>query len=47
LQLGGADDLVDGLILSKVDRIDVVLGRRRRQLRRQSLVRMLDELVQP
>ena len=47
LQLGGADDLVDGLILSKVDRIEVVLGRRRRQLRRQSLARMLDDLVQP
>ena len=45
LQLGGADALVDGLILSKADRIEVVLGRRRRQLQRQSLARMLDELV--
>ena len=46
LQLGGADALVDGLILSKSERIEVVLGRQRRQLRRQGLARMLDELLQ-
>ena len=47
LQLGSADALVDGLILSKADRIEVVLGQRRRLLRRQPLTRMLNDLLQP
>jgi hypothetical protein len=46
LQLGSADALVDGLILSKADRIEVLLGQRRRLLRRQPVARMLQELLQ-
>jgi hypothetical protein len=38
--------LVDGLILSKADRIEVLLGQRRRLLRRQPVARMLQELLQ-
>ena len=44
LQLGAADQLVDGLIASKADSIAVVLGQRRRQLRRQRLAAMVDAL---
>ncbi|MEB3235647.1 MAG: ATP-dependent helicase, partial [Cyanobacteriota bacterium] len=45
LQLGAADQLVDGLIASKADRIAVVLGAQRRELRRQRLAAMVDELL--
>ena len=46
LQLGFPDDLVDALVLSKADRIEVVLGRRRRTLQREPVVRMLLRLLQ-
>lgn len=46
LQLGFPDDLVDALVLSKADRIEVVLGRRRRTLQREPVVRMLRRLLQ-
>jgi SNF2 family DNA or RNA helicase len=46
LQLGSADALIDGLILSKADRIELVLSGKRRQLQRQPLARMLNELLQ-
>jgi SNF2 family DNA or RNA helicase len=44
LQLGAADQLVDGLIASKAERIAVVLHRRQQLLRRQRLAAMVDEL---
>ncbi len=44
LQLGVADQLVDGLIASKAERIAVVLGGQQRQLRRQRLAAMVDAL---
>jgi len=37
---------VDALVLSKADRIEVVLGRRRRTLQREPVVRMLRRLLQ-
>jgi hypothetical protein len=46
LQLGNADALIDGLILSKADRIELVLAGKYRQLQRQPLARMLNELLQ-
>lgn len=46
LQLGNADALIDGLILSKADRIELVLAGKHRQLQRQPLARMLNELLQ-
>ena len=45
LQLGGADQLVDGLIASKAERIAVVMGSRERLLRRQRLAAMVEELL--
>ena len=45
LQLGVADQLVDGLIASKAERIAVVLEHRERQLRRQRLAAMVEELL--
>jgi len=45
LQLGVADQLVDGLIASKAERIAVVLGSHERLLRRQRLAAMVDELL--
>ena len=45
LQLGVADQLVDALIASKADRIAVVLEHRERQLRRQRLAAMVEELL--
>ena len=45
LQLGVADQLVDGLIASKAERIALVLHRREQQLRRQSLGAMVDDLL--
>jgi hypothetical protein len=46
LQLGSADALIDALILSKADRIEVVLAGRRRLLQRQPLAKMLNEILQ-
>ena len=45
LQLGVADQLVDGLIASKAERIDVLLQRRATALRRQALPRMVRQLL--
>ena len=45
LQLGVADQLVDGLIASKAERIAVVMEQRERQLRRQRLAAMVEELL--
>ena len=45
LQLGVADQLVDGLIASKADRIAVVLQQRERLIRRQRLAAMVEELL--
>jgi hypothetical protein len=45
LQLGVVDQLVDGLIASKAERIELVLGARRRQLRRRPLPEMVRELL--
>ena len=45
LQLGVADQLVDGLIANKAERIALVLHRREQQLRRQSLGAMVDDLL--
>ncbi|MEB3173337.1 MAG: DEAD/DEAH box helicase [Cyanobacteriota bacterium] len=44
LQLGMADQLVDGLIASKAERIAVVLGNRERLLKRQRLAAMVNDL---
>lgn len=44
LQLGVADQLVDSLIESKAERIELVLQGRTRQLRRQRLAAMVDQL---
>ncbi|CAK6687038.1 DEAD/DEAH box helicase [Synechococcus sp. CBW1107] len=45
LQLGVADQLVDGLIDSKAERIALLLENRQRQLRRQALPAMVRELI--
>jgi SNF2 family DNA or RNA helicase len=45
LQLGVVDQLVDGLIASKAERIELVLGTRRRQLQRRQLPAMVRELL--
>ena len=44
LQLGVADHLVDSLIASKAERIELVLQGRTRQVRRQRLAAMVDQL---
>ncbi|MBE9154776.1 DEAD/DEAH box helicase [Cyanobium sp. LEGE 06113] len=46
LQLGVADQLVDGLIASKAERIAVLLGRGQQELRRRDLVAMVRDLMQ-
>ena len=46
LQLGPADQLVDGLVASKAERIDVLLGPRRIALERQSLPAMVRSCLQ-
>ncbi|MFM9110698.1 MAG: SNF2-related protein [Prochlorococcaceae cyanobacterium] len=46
LQLGLADQLVDGLISSKAERIELVLQGRRQRLARRSLPRMLRQLLE-
>ena len=46
LQLGAADALVDGLLASKAERIEVLLGPRRLALRRQSLPAMVRDCLQ-
>jgi SNF2 family DNA or RNA helicase len=45
LQLGVADQLVDALIESKAERIELVLGNRRRSLERQRLPAMVRDLL--
>jgi hypothetical protein len=44
LQLGVADQLVDSLIESKAERIELVLQGRTQHLRRQRLAAMVDQL---
>ena len=46
LQLGAADQLVDGLLASKAERIEVLLGPRRLTLQRQSLPAMVRDCLQ-
>jgi hypothetical protein len=46
LQLGVADQLVDGLIASKAERIALLLQRRSTQLARRSLPLMVRELME-
>ncbi|MDG2192719.1 MAG: ATP-dependent helicase, partial [Synechococcus sp. cluster2_bin.209] len=46
LQLGPADQLVDGLLASKAERIEVLLGPRRRSVERQSLPAMVRACLQ-
>jgi len=46
LQLGPADQLVDGLVASKAERIEILLGPRRVMLDRQSLPAMLRRCLQ-
>ncbi|MEB3263049.1 MAG: DEAD/DEAH box helicase, partial [Synechococcus sp.] len=46
LQLGVADQLVDGLIESKAERIALLLQGRERQLRRQALPEMVRQLIE-
>jgi hypothetical protein len=46
LQLGVADQLVDGLIDSKAERIAVLLQGRERQLQRQALPEMVRRLIE-
>ena len=46
LQLGMADQLVDGLVASKARQIEVLLGRRRLNLERQPLPAMLRRCLQ-
>jgi hypothetical protein len=46
LQLGPADQLVDGLVASKAERIEILLGPRRVTLDRQSLPLMLRRCLQ-
>lgn len=45
LQLGVADQLVDALIASKAERIDLVLNRRATALSRQGLPQMVRRLL--
>ena len=45
LQLGVADQLVDGLIADKAERIALLLNRGTQQLRRQALPKMVQELL--
>ena len=45
LQLGVADQLVDSLIASKAERIELVLGNRRLLLERARLKTMVDKLL--
>ena len=46
LQLGPADQLVDGLVASKAQQIEVLLGPRRLNLSRQSLPAMVRQCLQ-
>ena len=46
LQLGVADQLVDGLIASKAERISLVLQRREEQWRRRALPEMVRQLLE-
>ena len=46
LQLGVADQLVDGLIASKAERIEVLLRRRSTAVQRQALPRMVRQLLE-
>ena len=46
LQLGVADQLVDGLVASKARQIEVLFGRRRLSLERQPLPAMLRRCLQ-
>ena len=46
LQLGLADQLVDGLVASKAERIELLLGPRRVMLDRQPLPTMLSRCLQ-
>ena len=46
MQLGPADELVDGLLASKAERIEVLLGPRRLALKRQSLPAMVRDCLQ-
>jgi len=46
LQLGPADQLVDGLLASKAERIEVLLGPRRQSVERQSLPAMVRACLQ-
>ena len=46
LQLGLADQLVDGLVASKAERIELLLGPRRVALDRQSLPKMVSRCLQ-
>ena len=46
MQLGPADQLVDGLLASKAERIEVLLGPRRLALKRQSLPAMVRDCLQ-
>jgi len=45
LQLGVADQLVDALIASKAERIELVLGNRHRSLERRRLPAMVRQLL--
>jgi hypothetical protein len=45
LQLGVADQLVDGLIADKAERIALLLNRGPQQVRRQALPKMVQELL--
>jgi uncharacterized protein YqfA (UPF0365 family) len=45
LQLGVADQLVDGLIASKAKRIDLLLQRATTALRRQTFAQMVRQLL--
>jgi hypothetical protein len=46
LQRGPADQLVDGLLASKAERIEVLLGPRRQSVERQSLPAMVRACLQ-
>jgi len=46
LQLGVADQLVDGLIADKAERIALLLNRGTQQLQRQALPKMVQELLE-
>jgi len=46
LQLGPADQLVDGLVASKAQQIEILLGPRRLKLARKSLPAMVRQCLQ-